>query len=79
MPFERREINQDNGTWSLHSEDRLSLPNNRRGAYIRETTKNGVETIIEPIISQDLPLQKRGVPLLPGEMGCNLFAHKIIY
>ncbi len=69
----RRRTDNLNVTWPQTSRPKLDpIPpigdTVRRGAYIRETGKDGVERIIEPIIRQKSPLRKRSVPFIPGKI-----------
>lgn len=69
----RRRTDNLNVTWPQTSRPKLDpIPSVgdtvRRGAYIRETGKDGVERIIEPIIRQKSSLRKRSVPFIPGKL-----------
>ncbi|KAF9480725.1 hypothetical protein BDN70DRAFT_992516 [Pholiota conissans] len=69
LSLDTREISNFSSTPYSHM--KLSpAPNiERRGAYIREFSKGGVEKIIEPVKHQT-GHQKRSVPFIPGNLLC---------
>lgn len=52
----------------LDTQLRPSAGVSRRGAYIREVGKDGVERVIKPVVSWRPSLQKRDVPFIPGQL-----------
>ncbi|KAF9480694.1 hypothetical protein BDN70DRAFT_992496 [Pholiota conissans] len=49
----------------------------RRGAFIREVGKDGLEHIIEPVNRRSTALQKRAVPFIPGNLFCPAVGNQI--